>query len=99
MPWEVSQAHSKGQVVFRLLVVNTYLGIGILRCAAFSASKKRPLMETGNPSDSVAHFHDKLLKLKDMMRTPKGIEMAQNRHQTMLDFLEAIEQERIDSAW
>lgn len=64
--------------------------IGILRCAAFSAAKKRPLLEAGNPEDSVSHFHDKLLKLKDMMRTRQGRSMALQRHETMLCFLEGI---------
>lgn len=61
-----------------------------MRCAAFSASKKRPLLEHGNPEDSVAHFHDKLLKLKGMMRTQLGQQYAERRHECMLMFLEEI---------
>jgi hypothetical protein len=68
-------------------------GIGILRCAAFSAAKKRPLLEQGNPDDSISHFHDKLLKLKDMMRTKQGQQAAEARHQTMLVFLDGIQSE------
>lgn len=68
-------------------------GIGILRCAAYSAAKKRPLVEQGNPDDSISHFHDKLLRLKDMMRTEQGKKAAETRHQTMLVFLEAIGKE------
>jgi len=55
-------------------------GIGILRCAAFSTSKNRPLYETGNSSDSVTHFHDKLLRLKSMIRTEEGRCMAGKLH-------------------
>lgn len=68
-------------------------GIGILRCAAFSAAKHRPLYEAGNPSDSVSHFHDKLFKLKGMMRTDEGKRLAGKRHQCMVDFIANIEEE------
>lgn len=68
-------------------------GIGIMRCAAFSAAKKRPLLQEGNPDDSISHFHDKLLKLKGMMRTKRGAEMAEQRHATMLAFLASVSSE------
>lgn len=72
---------------------SNFLGIGILRCAAFSAAKKRPLLDQGNPDDSISHFHDKLLKLKGMMRTEQGRQAAEARHQTMLVFLDGIQNE------
>lgn len=36
---------------------------------------------------SIGHFHDKLLRLKDEMNTDTGLEIAQARHQYMVDFL------------
>ena len=67
--------------------------VGIMRCAAFSASKKRPLVELGNPLDAISHFEDKLLLLKSLMRTHEGKRLAQKRHQCMVDFLANIDLE------
>lgn len=36
------------------------------------------------------HFYDKLLKLKDLMFTKTGKQMAQQRHQFMLEYLEQL---------
>ena len=40
-----------------------------------------------NNRPSLFHFYDKLLKLKDLMVTPKGKTMAEERHQFMIDYL------------
>ena len=61
--------------------------IGIARTFAFGGERKRPL------SDSIQHFYDKLLLLKDEMNTPKGKWMAQSRHKLMQTFLETLENE------
>ncbi|KAG2176387.1 hypothetical protein INT43_005621 [Umbelopsis isabellina] len=42
---------------------------------------------------SINHFHEKLFKLKFMMRTPTGQKMAEKRHQFMHDFVDQIQQE------
>lgn len=52
-----------------------------------------------NVGSGVAHFFDKLLKLKDMMSTVKGKELAVKRHQFMIDFLNQVDDELVDSSY
>ena len=44
-------------------------------------------------SSTINHFHEKLLKLKDLMKTKAGRARALKRHQVMLDFLRTFEEE------
>jgi uncharacterized protein len=48
-------------------------------------------------SNTVAHFFDKLLRLKDFMSTFTGKEMAKERHSTMLLFLRVLDMELEDA--
>ncbi len=48
-------------------------------------------------SNTVAHFFDKLLRLKDFMSTYTGKEMARERHSTMMLFLRVMDVELEDS--
>ncbi|KFH64225.1 hypothetical protein MVEG_10050 [Podila verticillata NRRL 6337] len=84
---------------------------GIMRCAAYSGYKNRPLYDPAekaqlnmtyeqyqaqtkaNAGCAISHFHEKLFRLKDMMKTPAAIKMAQKRHDLMVHFVEQIEQE------
>ena len=61
--------------------------VGIARTFAFGGSHGRP------PEDSIAHFHEKLLLLKDMMNTGKAKEIAEERHAFMEDFLREWDRE------
>ena len=61
--------------------------IGIARTFAFGGERGRPLM------DSVQHFYDKLLLLKDEMNTVEGKRIAEERHRLMLNFLDELEKE------
>ena len=56
--------------------------IGIARTFAYGGKVGRPL------SDSIKHFYDKLLLLKDELNTDVAIDMAQKRHEFMQGFLE-----------
>ncbi|MQL84584.1 hypothetical protein Taro_017091 [Colocasia esculenta] len=77
--------------------------IGIARCFTFGGSKNNPLhdpatlprtglsretyMKKDEKQTSINHFHEKLLKLKDLMKTKAGKRRAEKRHKFMEDFL------------
>ena len=76
--------------------------IGIARTFAYGGSRGRQMHIPGemyregmseaeyfaNCGTSINHFHEKLLKLKDLMNTPTAREMAEHRHAYMVGFLE-----------
>ncbi|CUA76238.1 hypothetical protein RSOLAG22IIIB_12141 [Rhizoctonia solani] len=70
---------------------------GIMRVAAYSAAVNRPLHTPPDDSNvsetSVQHFHDKLLHIKDRLKTPQGRELGAQRHKLMLQFLDAVDKE------
>ena len=55
--------------------------VGVGRTFAYGGKHGRP------PEDSIAHFHEKLLLLKDLMNTPAAKNMAEKRHAFMEAFL------------
>ena len=61
--------------------------IGIARTFAFGGEHGRSLQE------SVQHFYDKLLLLKDSMNTETGKLMAQKRHAFLETFLKELQEE------
>ncbi|KAK3157827.1 hypothetical protein QOZ80_2AG0128630 [Eleusine coracana subsp. coracana] len=77
--------------------------IGIARCFTFGGSKNNALhdpkilprdnlskeiyMSKGEKQTSINHFHEKLFKLKDMMKTESGKRRAEKRHKFMEDFV------------
>ncbi|XP_062205546.1 uncharacterized protein LOC133907508 [Phragmites australis] len=77
--------------------------IGIARCFTFGGSKNNALhdpkilprnnlskekyMSKGEKQTSINHFHEKLFKLKDMMKTEAGKRRAVKRHKFMEDFV------------
>jgi uncharacterized protein len=76
--------------------------IGIARTFAFGAANGLPLYIPGQSlefsdafvespehrTSTIAHFYEKLLKLKEQMHTERGRELATTRHKLMEDFLE-----------
>ncbi|MEQ6376064.1 HD domain-containing protein [Bacillaceae bacterium S4-13-58] len=80
--------------------------IGIARTFAYGGAKGQliynPGSETqhieglhlqGSASTSIQHFYDKLLKLKDLMNTKYGYQLACERHQFMDGFLKQFYKE------
>ncbi|TQS74370.1 HD domain-containing protein [Ornithinibacillus gellani] len=67
--------------------------IGIARTFAYGGAKGNLIHHPTNPSASIQHFYDKLLKLKDQLNTAAAKTMASSRHQFMETFLEQFLQE------
>ena len=63
--------------------------IGIARTFAYGGEHGRSL------EDSVQHFYDKLLLLKDGLNTDTAKEMAEKRHDYLLSFLKELEEEGV----
>ena len=61
--------------------------IGIARTFAYGGEHGRSL------EDSVQHFHDKLLLLKDGLNTEKARKMAERRHKFLVDYLDELDHE------
>ncbi len=61
--------------------------VGIARTFAFGGEHGRTL------EDTVQHFYDKLLLLKDLMNTEPAKKLAEERHSTMERFLKELSQE------
>ena len=61
--------------------------VGIARTFAYGGEHGRSMEET------VAHFHEKLLLLRDEMNTPTARRMAEERHRFMVDYLAELERE------
>ena len=81
--------------------------IGIARAFTYGGFKNRVLYDPAIPpvenmskeayknttAPTINHFYEKLLLLKDLMRTEKGKAMAQQRHEFMLHYLEQFYKE------
>ncbi|CAH9071109.1 unnamed protein product [Cuscuta europaea] len=82
--------------------------IGIARCFTFGGSRHRVLHDpkilprsdlskenymNKDEQTTINHFHEKLLKLKDLMKTQAGKRRAERRHKVMEDFLKEFYEE------
>lgn len=82
--------------------------VGIARTFAYGGAKGRKLYDDAEEARgdmtldeyrskstaSVTHFYEKLLLLKDLMVTAKGQQMAEARHEFMVQFLQQLKKER-----
>ncbi|GJQ51617.1 MAG: phosphohydrolase [Anaerolineaceae bacterium] len=81
--------------------------IGIARAFAYGGYKNRPLYDPAaspqlhqtfeqyknSNSDTINHFHEKLLLLKDKMNTAAAKRIAEQRHEAMVQFLNQFMEE------
>lgn len=72
----------EGKIVQDADRIDAIGAIGIARTFAYGGKVGRPLQ------DSIQHFYDKLLLLKEEMNTDAAKELAQKRHDYMTGFLE-----------
>ncbi len=84
-------ATAEGRIVQDADRLDALGAIGIARTFAYGGKHGRP------PEDSIAHFHEKLLLLKDLMNTTKGKKMAEARHAFLEDFLKEWDEEQGNS--
>ncbi|BBJ27674.1 HD domain-containing protein [Athalassotoga saccharophila] len=61
--------------------------MGIYRTIAYSALNGRNVEET------IAHFENKILNLKDLMHTNTAKKMAEKRHQIVFEFVRALKED------
>ncbi|KAB1215579.1 hypothetical protein CJ030_MR4G017893 [Morella rubra] len=82
--------------------------VGIARCFTFGGSRSRVLHDPAiqprsdlckeqymkkDEQTTLNHFHEKLLKLKDLMKTKAGQKRAERRHKFMEEFLNEFYEE------
>jgi uncharacterized protein len=92
----------EGQVVQDADRLDAIGAVGISRVFAYSGAKGRPVHDPSmkpretmtkeeyrsGQDTAINHFHEKLLKLKQLMNTQFGRQMAENRHAFMEQFLD-----------
>lgn len=96
---QVPQLSKVGQIVSDADRLDAIGAIGIARTMMYGDVlydrnlEYKPITskeEYRSPRPILFHFYDKLLKLKDLMFTYKGKQLAQQRHQFMLEYLEQL---------
>ncbi len=60
--------------------------IGVARTFAYGGKMDRPIYDPDDPTSSLQHFDDKLLRLADGMQTETGKALAAERHEFLLQF-------------
>ena len=67
--------------------------IGIARAFTYGGHKGRSIYNPTTKDDTLSHFHEKLLLLKDTLNTISGREIAEQRHHYIEEFLKQFHQE------
>lgn len=92
---ETTPKSKEGMIVQDADRLDAMGAIGIARCFATGATVfKRPIYD---PSDetgtSIGHFHEKLLLLKDRLKTDSAKKLAEHRHKFLVNFLKEFHAE------
>jgi len=77
----------EGQVVQDADRLDAIGAIGIARTFAFAGWKGHRMYEPGTEGTAIDHFHEKLLKLKDLMNTAYAKKLAEQRHEWLEAYL------------
>lgn len=77
----------EGQIVQDADRLDAIGAIGIARTFAYGGAKSRPMYGEEDGNDTISHFYEKLLNIKEMMNTPIAHQMAKERHLFMEEFL------------
>lgn len=77
-------------------IARTFYYGGVKGQSLYTDQDPREVIDADNYHDNdsaINHFYEKLLKLKDIMNTDRGRELAQERHEFMICFLDRFNQE------
>jgi uncharacterized protein len=77
----------EGQIVQDADRLDAIGAIGIARTFAYGGAKGRKMYGEDGSNDTLSHFYEKLLMIKDLMNTHIGHQMAEERHHFMKEFL------------
>lgn len=105
--WEVTFQSKELDIVKDADKLDALWAIGIARCLCFSWEKAREIYNPNievklnmtkeeykkHKSTAINHFYEKLLKLKDLIHTQTGKQIAKQRHEFMEKYLEQFFQE------
>lgn len=103
----IAAASIEAQIVQDADRLDAIGAVGIARTFAYGGAKGRRLYDwseqprfemteeqyRSKPTTSTTHFYEKLLLLKDTMNTETGKQIAEERHQFMLSFLQQLKKE------
>lgn len=68
--------------------------IGIARTFTYGGARNRAIANPNNPKDTtLQHFYDKLLLIKDNLKTQSAKKIAKKKQEIMQDFIHALEEE------
>lgn len=83
----------EGKIVQDADRIDAIGAIGIARTFAYGGAKGQPIYHEENDNNSIQHFYDKLLKIKDLLHTSAARKLAENRHSFMEKYLDQFYKE------
>lgn len=89
----LAPASIEGKIVQDADRIDALGAIGIARTFQYGGANNQLIYQKGSNNTSIAHFYDKLLKIKDLMHTDYAKKIAKERHIFMEKFLEQFYKE------